>query len=73
LKKRSKKLLSVSGGTESSRFDPVRRAFGKSFLVLFFKKEQLSLPSFAPEKIIRRCRFAETRLVVPMPGQSGGG
>jgi hypothetical protein len=41
LKKRSKKLLSVSGGTEPTRVDLRLRAMGKSFLLLFFKKEVL--------------------------------
>jgi hypothetical protein len=42
LKKRTKKLLSVSGATEFTRLAPRRRATDKSFLVLFFKKELLA-------------------------------
>jgi hypothetical protein len=39
LKKRTKKLLSVSGST----LDPRQFAMDSSFLLLFFKKEQSSL------------------------------
>jgi hypothetical protein len=39
LKKRSKKLLSVPGGTEPSCAGRGVGAMGKSFLLLFFKKE----------------------------------
>jgi hypothetical protein len=42
LKKRTKKLLSVSGNTEYTRVTRWLRAVGKSFLLLFFKKEDLS-------------------------------
>jgi hypothetical protein len=42
LKKRTKKLLSVSGSTEATRMGPRLQATDKSFLVLFFKKELLS-------------------------------
>jgi hypothetical protein len=45
LKKRSKKLLSVSGGTGAQDVAPAERAMSKSFLLLFFKKEVLLLPS----------------------------
>jgi hypothetical protein len=41
LKKRTKKLLPVSGGTELSCLGSVQRAMCKSFLLLFFKKEDL--------------------------------
>jgi hypothetical protein len=41
LKKRSKKLLSVSGSAGASHLDRRTRATNKSFLVLFFKKELL--------------------------------
>jgi len=41
LKKRSKKPLSVSDGTESSRSNSVPMATDESFLLLFFKKEAL--------------------------------
>jgi len=45
LKKRTKKLLLVSGGTNASHLAYMLRATGKSFLFLFFKKEILpSLP-----------------------------
>jgi hypothetical protein len=39
LKKRSKKLLSVSGGDNASRVNRLLGATVKSFLLLFFKKE----------------------------------
>jgi hypothetical protein len=42
LKKRTKKLLSISGGTALTDLDTVQRATDKSFLVLFFKKEHSS-------------------------------
>jgi hypothetical protein len=42
LKKRTKKLLSVTGTADPSRLDNEQRAKDKSFLVLFFKKERLS-------------------------------
>jgi hypothetical protein len=41
LKKRTKKLLFVSGGAGSARVGPGVGATDKSFLVLFFKKEHL--------------------------------
>jgi hypothetical protein len=41
LKKRTKKLLSVTGGTELAHLNGVPNAFSKSFLLLFFKKEVL--------------------------------
>ncbi|HTZ70429.1 MAG TPA: hypothetical protein VMB71_07260 [Acetobacteraceae bacterium] len=41
LKKRTKKLFSVAGGTDSTYLTPLLRAKTKSFLVLFFKKELL--------------------------------
>jgi hypothetical protein len=44
LKKRTKKLLSVSGGTGTDYLGPTPRATVKSFLVLFFKKELLPSP-----------------------------
>jgi hypothetical protein len=49
LKKRTKKLLLVSGGSDVPALSDLLRATNKSFLVLFFKKELLpySLPSFA--------------------------
>jgi hypothetical protein len=37
--KRTKKLLSVSGSTEFTRPGPMQRAMSKSFLLLFFEKE----------------------------------
>jgi hypothetical protein len=43
LKKRSKKLLSVSGRTEPTRVASELGAMSKSFLLLFFKKEDSSL------------------------------
>jgi ABC-type proline/glycine betaine transport system permease subunit/ABC-type proline/glycine betaine transport system substrate-binding protein len=46
LKKRTKKLLSVSGGRALSRVSRQPRATDKSFLFLFFKKE--ILPCFLP-------------------------
>jgi hypothetical protein len=39
LKKRTKKLLSVSGGAGASRVNAVLQAISKSFLLLFFKKK----------------------------------
>jgi hypothetical protein len=42
LKKRSKKLLSIADGTEFEQANSVRSLTDKSFLVLFFKKEQLA-------------------------------
>jgi len=44
LKKRTKKLFSVSGATEFTRVGSMPQAMNKSFLFLFFKKEVLSLP-----------------------------
>jgi hypothetical protein len=44
LKKRTKKLLTVKGGTLFSHAAPQVDAMSKSFLLLFFKKEVL--PSF---------------------------
>jgi hypothetical protein len=41
LKKRTKKLLSVSGGISLAHLNPRRPARNKSFLFLFFKKEIL--------------------------------
>jgi hypothetical protein len=41
LKKRTKKLLSVSDSSELSSSNSVPVAMDKSFLVLFFKKEAL--------------------------------
>jgi hypothetical protein len=41
LKKRTKKLLSVSGSALPPRVGMVQRAMCKSFLLLFFKKEDL--------------------------------
>jgi hypothetical protein len=41
LKKRSKKLLSVSGGAGAPRVNANPGAMDKSFLLLFFKKEVL--------------------------------
>jgi hypothetical protein len=43
LKKRTKTLLSVSGGTEFTYFGSVPQVICKSFLLLFFKKEVLFL------------------------------
>jgi hypothetical protein len=43
LKKRSKKLLLILDGTGGSLFAGWLRAMGKSFLLLFFKKEDSSL------------------------------
>jgi len=49
LKKRTKKLLSVSGSTESADLDWLADATDKSLLLLFFRKEVLScLFSFSP-------------------------
>jgi hypothetical protein len=39
LKKRTKKLSSVSGASGAARVAAVQRATDKSFLLLFFKKE----------------------------------
>jgi hypothetical protein len=47
LKKRSKKLLSVKDGTETSGSNATRTAMDESFLLLFFKKEALYLLSAA--------------------------
>jgi hypothetical protein len=41
VKKRSKKLLSVSGGTRASHAASCLDAIDTSFLLLFFKKEDL--------------------------------
>jgi hypothetical protein len=41
LKKRTKKLFSVSGSTALSRFGLVPRGMGKGFLLPFCKKEDL--------------------------------
>jgi hypothetical protein len=41
LKKRTKKLLSVSGSDVATHGARRRRAIGMSFLLLFFKKEDL--------------------------------
>jgi hypothetical protein len=41
LKKRSKKLLSVTGSTKFTDFALMLRAIDKNFLLLFFKKEVL--------------------------------
>jgi hypothetical protein len=43
LKKRTKKLLSVSGDTAFPRLRLARQAICKGFLLLFFKKEVLFL------------------------------
>jgi hypothetical protein len=40
LKKRSKRLLSVSGGTEIPWWTPELGAIDEGFLLLFFKKEE---------------------------------
>ncbi|HTZ70835.1 MAG TPA: hypothetical protein VMB71_09320 [Acetobacteraceae bacterium] len=42
MKKRSKKLLSVAGSIDFARLAAPPHAKGKSFLVLFFKKELLA-------------------------------
>jgi hypothetical protein len=42
LKKRSKKLLSVSGSTGAPHVPPRLRAMSKSLLLLFFRKEDSS-------------------------------
>jgi hypothetical protein len=47
LKKRSKKLLQIARGTGPKGGNSVRPAPGKSFLVLFFKKERLSFFFFS--------------------------
>jgi hypothetical protein len=47
LKKRSKKLLSISGGAGAPRVAAGPWATGRGFLLLFFKKEDL--PSFILE------------------------
>jgi hypothetical protein len=49
LKKRTKKLLSIAGITELAPLDGMLAAIGKSFLLLFFKKEELL--SFAYGKL----------------------
>jgi hypothetical protein len=41
LKKRTKKLLSIAGSTRAARVNHLPDAMGKSFLLLFFKKEGL--------------------------------
>jgi len=41
LKKRTKKLLSVQNRSEFTRSNSVPQAMDKSFLLLFFKKEDL--------------------------------
>jgi hypothetical protein len=48
LKKRTKKLLSVSGGTELSHLASVQLAICKSFSLLFFKKEALPFLLLVP-------------------------
>jgi hypothetical protein len=45
LKKRSKKLLQIASSGRAKVADLVLSAMGKSFLVLFFKKELLSSPA----------------------------
>jgi hypothetical protein len=47
LKKRTKKLLSIAGGTVLDHLDRVLDAISKSFLLLFFKKEVLPRPGAA--------------------------
>jgi len=46
LKKRSKKLSSISAGTEFKPANSVLSEIDKSFLVLFFKKELLAFLLF---------------------------
>jgi hypothetical protein len=48
LKKRSKKLLPIASGVSLDTETPVLAGTDKSFLVLFFKKDLLSLSSFFP-------------------------
>ncbi len=63
MKKRSKKLLLISGDTE---FTGVRRRqWAKVFLVLFFKKEHL--PSFATPRMARQCRKFHRQSVPAAP------
>jgi hypothetical protein len=45
LKKRTKKLLLVTGGRRDSRLPAMPDAICKSFSLLFFKKEGLFLPA----------------------------
>jgi hypothetical protein len=47
LKKRSKKLLSITGNIRASCLDQSLGAISKSFLLLFFKKEDLPSPARA--------------------------
>jgi hypothetical protein len=46
INKRSKKLLLIASGVQFKWANLVQRVTDKSFLVLFFKKELLSFPSF---------------------------
>jgi hypothetical protein len=48
LKKRNKKLLSIARGGNATRGTPAPHETDKSFLVLFFKKEQLPCLRFRP-------------------------
>jgi len=48
LKKRTKKLLSVSDASEVDGLNSVSSAMDKSFLLLFFKKEALSFKPGLP-------------------------
>jgi hypothetical protein len=49
LKKRSKKLLQIARGTEPTQVRSVPHETDKSFLLLFFKKEDL--PSSSQKEI----------------------
>jgi hypothetical protein len=51
LKKRTKKLLLVASSSLGHCVASLFRHRRKSFLVLFFKKELLPLPSFASEPL----------------------
>src|SRR5277367_1761423 len=54
LKKRTKKLFSVAGGTDSTHVGPLLRTKVKSFLLLFFKKEVLPFPVCREETHVPR-------------------
>jgi hypothetical protein len=53
LKKRSKKLLFITGDTEATHLGKQQQASSKSFLVLFFKKERSSFLTPVPNRARR--------------------
>jgi len=66
LKKRTKKLLSVSDSTEFTRPKSVPVAMDKSFLLLFFKKEGLCCLYF-PSAYLGS--YPDGRLMAGRPGE----